>query len=42
MFQPGKEKVTYVKMKPEMVAPIVSEHLVNRRIVTEYTIGAAE
>ena len=42
VYVPGQEKVTYVKMKPEMVAPIVSEHLVNRRIVTEYTIGAAE
>ena len=42
VYAPGQEKVTYVKMKPEMVAPIVSEHLVNRRVVTEYTIGAAE
>ena len=25
-----------------LVASIVSEHLVNRRVVTEYTIGAAE
>lgn len=39
---PGEEKVTYVKMKPEMVASIVSEHLVNHRVVTDYTIGAAE
>ena len=38
----GQEMVTYVKMKPEMVPAIVSEHLVNRRVVTEYTIGAAE
>ena len=42
VYAPGQEKVTYVKMKPEMVASIVSEHLVNRRVVTEYTIGAAE
>jgi NADP-reducing hydrogenase subunit HndB len=39
---PGEEKVTYVKMKPEMVPAIVSAHLVNHKIVTEYTIGAAE
>ena len=39
---PGEEKVTYVKMKPEMVPAIVSEHLVNHRVVTDYTIGAAE
>ena len=42
VYVPGQEKVTYVKMKPEMVSTIVSEHLVNRRVVTEYTIGAAE
>ena len=42
VFTPGQEKVTYVKMKPEMVSTIVNEHLVNRRVVTEYTIGAAE
>ena len=39
---PGQEKVTYVKVKPEMVARIVAEHIVNGRPVDEYTIGAAE
>ena len=37
---PGKEKVTYVNMAPEKVASIVSEHLVNGNVVTDYTIGA--
>ena len=40
VFQPGKEKVTYVKMTPEKVARIVSEHLVNGTPVAEYTAGA--
>ena len=39
---PGKEKVTYVHVKPEMVPRIVAEHIVNGRPVEEYTIGAAE
>ena len=39
---PGEEKVTYVKLKPEMVPRIVAEHIVNGRPVSEYTIGAAE
>ena len=39
---PGEEKVTYVKLTPEMVPRIVSEHLVNHNPVAEYTIGAAE
>ena len=37
---PGEEKVTYVKVAPEMVPRIVNDHLVNRNVVTEYTIGA--
>lgn len=39
---PGQEKVTYVHVKPDMVARIVSEHVVNGNPVVEYTIGAAE
>ncbi len=39
---PGKEKVTYVHVHPEMVGRIVAEHIVNGRPVAEYTIGAAE
>ena len=39
---PGQEKVTYVKMKPEMVDRIVTEHLMGGTPVAEYTIGAAE
>lgn len=42
VYVPGEEKVTYVKMTPHMVPAVVSEHLVNHRVVTEYTIGAAE
>ncbi len=42
VYVPGQEKVTYVKMTPEMVGRIVSEHLVNQNTVVEYTIGAAE
>ncbi|MCL2029941.1 MAG: (2Fe-2S) ferredoxin domain-containing protein [Oscillospiraceae bacterium] len=42
VYVPGEEKVTYVKMTPEMVQRIVAEHLVNQQIVSEYTIGAAE
>ncbi len=37
---PGQEKVTYVKMTPEKVVRIVNDHLVNKNVVTEFTIGA--
>ena len=39
---PGEEKVTYVKVDPQKAAEIVSEHIVNGRVVTKYTIGAAQ
>ena len=42
VFAPGQEKVTYVRVKPEMVPVIVEQHLVNHHVVTDYTIGAAE
>lgn len=40
VFVPGKEKVTYVKMSPESVSKIVSDHIVNGSPVAEMTIGA--
>lgn len=42
VFVPGEEKVTYVKVKPQMVPVIVEQHLVNHSVVADYTIGAAE
>lgn len=37
---PGEEKVTYVKMTPEKAVRVVNDHLVNKNVVTEFTIGA--
>ena len=42
VYMPGKEKVTYVHMTPEKVGRVVAEHIVNGRVVEEYTIGATE
>ncbi len=42
VFVPGQEKVTYVKMTPEKAQKVIAEHIVNRQVVTDYTIGAAE
>ncbi len=39
---PGQDKVTYVKMDAEKAVKVVSEHIVNGRVCTEYTIGAVE
>ena len=37
---PGQEKVTYVKMTPEKAVRVVNDHIVNKNVVAEYTIGA--
>ena len=37
---PGEEKVTYVKMSPEKAVRVVNDHIVNKNVVAEYTIGA--
>lgn len=42
VLRPGEEKVTYVKMTPDKVAKVVTEHIVNGIPVAEYTIGAAQ
>ena len=38
VLQPGKEKVTYVKMTPEKALEVVEQHLIRGQVVTEYTI----
>lgn len=42
VYMPGQEKVTYVKVTPEMVAAIVTNHIVNGKPMAEYTIGAVK
>ena len=42
VYVPGQETVTYVKMTADKVPTIVAQHIVNKQVVTDYTIGAAE
>ena len=42
IYRADQDKVTYVKVKPEMVEKIVVQHIVNGNPVTEYTVGAYE
>ena len=42
VFQPGKEKVTYVKMTAEKAEKVVTEHIKGGKVVEEYTITAAQ
>lgn len=40
VYAPGEEKVTYVQMTAEKAVKVVTDHLVNGEVVTEYTVGA--
>ena len=39
VMEPGKDKVTYVKMTPEKALEVVEQHLIRGQVVTEYTLG---
>ncbi|MEG1834705.1 MAG: (2Fe-2S) ferredoxin domain-containing protein [Oscillospiraceae bacterium] len=40
IMEPGKEKVTYVKMTAEKAVRVVNDHIVNGNPIVEYTVGA--
>ncbi|MBE6588652.1 MAG: (2Fe-2S) ferredoxin domain-containing protein [Ruminococcaceae bacterium] len=42
VMEPGKEKITYVKMTPEKVEKVLKEHIKGGKVVQEYTIAAAK
>lgn len=42
ILEPGKDKITYINMTSEKVARVVTDHLVNGHVVSEYTIGAVK
>ncbi|WP_343207895.1 (2Fe-2S) ferredoxin domain-containing protein [Anaerolentibacter hominis] len=41
VMEPGKEKVTYIKMTPEKAQEVVEQHLIRGQIVNKYTINSA-
>ncbi len=40
ILEPGKEKVTYVKMTPEKALEVVEQHLIRGHVIGDYTISA--
>jgi NADP-reducing hydrogenase subunit HndB len=40
VYEPGKGKVTYVKMNAEKANEVVEKHLAGGNVVTEYTIDS--
>lgn len=39
VLEPGKEKVTYVKMTPEKALEVIDQHIIRGQVVTKYTIS---
>ncbi len=39
VIRPGEPKVTYIRVTPDKVAKIVSEHLVNGRVIQDYMLS---
>ncbi len=42
VMEPGKEKVTYVKMTPDKAAEVVNRHLIGGNIVEGYTLNSVD
>ena len=42
IFEPGKEKVTYVKMTPDKAKEIIEKHIKGGNVITDYTISNAK
>lgn len=42
VYKEGEDKTTYVEMTEEKARRIIAEHIVNGRVIDEYTIGAYE
>ena len=42
VYKQGEEKVTYVHMDGEKAKKVIADHVVNGKVIQEYTIGAYE
>lgn len=42
VFEPGKPKVTYIKMTADKAVEVVHQHLMNGNVIKEYTLEALE
>ena len=42
VMEPGKPKITYIKMNPDKAAEVVERHLIGGHVVEGYTLNAAD
>lgn len=40
VYEPGKEKVTYIKMTPEKAEEVVEHHLIRGQVLGKYTLSS--
>ncbi len=40
VFEPGKDKVTYIKMTPEKALEVLEKHLIGGKVVEKYIISS--
>lgn len=40
VMEPGKDKVTYVKMTPEKAMEVLEQHLIRGQVVAKYTLNS--
>ena len=40
VYEPGKEKVTYIKMTPEKAEEVVEQHLIRGQVLGKYTLSS--
>lgn len=41
VMEPGKDKVTYIKMTPEKAEEVLERHLIGGHVVEKYTLSSA-
>lgn len=42
VMEPGKQKITYIKMTPDKAEEVLERHLIGGHVVEEYTLSAAD
>ena len=42
VMEPGKQKITYIKMTPEKAEEVLEQHLIGGHIVEDYTLSSAD
>ena len=42
VFEPGKDKVTYIRMRPDKAEEVLERHLVGGHVVEEYTLNQVQ